>query len=495
MWRQGHIADSLALLRETLRQAPNNLTAYVTTARIHAGNFDFDAMERVHERLLQQAPNDARVFLSIGQTYRFLNLPIDATTWFQRAAEHRRASADLWLELAALSERSHRLDEAEEYIQRAVRGGCAATHAGLIRARIQRRRNCAELAEATLSDLLKQLSNNDELSCEAWGELAIVKDSQDDFAGATRAILNCKRQQSATAQPFERAAERAQSAAQQLFGTLTRDDFVRWQKSTPHPAPRTALFTGFPRSGTTLLEQMLNAHPELVCSEERDYLGHEFVRSLLAGQGATPLLQILNQINDGRILQERARYIKAMEFFLGRSIADKMHIDKNPSYNRVIPVMLRLFPQSKLIVALRDPRDVVLSCYLRYLPLTPVSVSFLSPVRTAQRYAFDMGLWLKVRELLTENWCEVRYEDVVADFSAEVKRVLAAIGVSWSDAVLRYRETNGNSKVVTSPSYEAVTLPVHSRAIGRWRNYEQLLAPTLDILRPFLRAFNYDDAN
>ena len=66
-----------------------------------------------------------------------------------------------------------------------------------------------------------------------------------------------------------------------------------------------------------------------------------------------------------------------MEYLLGEPIAGRMHLDKNPAYNLTIPLVLRFFPETRLIVALRDPRDVVLSCYLRYLPLNSVSVRFL----------------------------------------------------------------------------------------------------------------------
>ena len=103
-----------------------------------------------------------------------------------------------------------------------------------------------------------------------------------------------------------------------------------------------------------------------------------------------------------------------MEYLLGEPIGGRMHLDKNPSYNLVLPLVLRLLPETRLIVALRDPRDVVLSCYLRYLPLNAVSVRFLDIDRTAEKYALDMNAWLKIRELTEVPWCEIRYEDTVA---------------------------------------------------------------------------------
>ena len=154
--------------------------------------------------------------------------------------------------------------------------------------------------------------------------------------------------------------------------------------------------------------------------------------------------------------------------------------------------MLRLFPETRLIVALRDPRDVVLSCYLRYLPLNSVSVRFLDVQRTAERYAFDMSAWLKFRELIEMPWCEVRYEDTVADAEAQARKALATLGLAWDDQVLDYRERLSETKRVTSPSYEAVAQPIYTRPSGGGRTTKQCLEPALETLEPFVREFGYE---
>jgi hypothetical protein len=249
--------------------------------------------------------------------------------------------------------------------------------------------------------------------------------------------------------------------------------------------------TGFPRSGTTLLEQLLDAHPDLISSEERDFIGRELLHTFMGKRGRTPFLDVLNERGDAEIAAQRERYFKAMEYLLGEPIAGRVHLDKNPSYNLTIPIMLRLFPEARLIVALRDPRDVVLSCYLRYLPLTAVSVRFLDIERTADRYAFDMRAWLKFRELIEVQWCQIRYEDIVADMEGQARKALATLGLAWDNQVLNYRERVSATRQVTSPSYEAVAKPIYTQAIGRWKNYEKYLEPALSTLDPFIREFDY----
>ena len=156
----------------------------------------------------------------------------------------------------------------------------------------------------------------------------------------------------------------------------------------------------------------------------------------------------------------------------------------------LIPGFLRVFPEAKLLIALRDPRDVVLSCFMQYLPLNPNSVCYLTLERTARRYAQDMGIWLKYREMIPAPWLEVRYEECVTHLEQQARRALEFLGLPWEPRVLQYRDRL-KTKVVASPTYEAVGQPLYTSAIGRWRNYQKYLEPCLEILRPCADAFGY----
>jgi hypothetical protein len=139
---------------------------------------------------------------------------------------------------------------------------------------------------------------------------------------------------------------------------------------------------------------------------------------------------------------------------------------------------------------------VIVSCFLRYLPLNPVSVCFLTLQRAVQRYALDMNAWLRLREMLggemqEGSWLEVRYEELVADLSGQARQALELLGLPWSDSILKYRD-RASAAPVRSPSYADVARPVYRSAIGRWKNYERQLAPVLSSLEPFVKAFGYD---
>jgi tetratricopeptide (TPR) repeat protein len=492
LWSECRFNDAMELYEEAMRQEPNNVRTYVFAARAYAEKLDFDRMERTHEKLIRRAPRHPGVHHYIGETYGSLKLPDRAITSYERAAHLPGAGPPTWMELASLYERAHRLDEAEELIERAVRSGFAMPLVSLVRGRIQRRQKRLEEAEATFLSAIEKSPEDSEWACQAWGELALMRDARGDFEGAIEAIGRCKRIQKLREGPYFQASEKVHAQMRDLIDGITREHFQRWRLEIENlPTSRTALLTGFPRSGTTLLEQLLDAHPQLVSSEERDLIGREMFHSIAHRRGNTPLLEVIDELTPDEIAMQRRRYFAGMEYLLGEPIGERMHLDKNPAYNLTIPLVLRVCPETRLIVALRDPRDVVLSCYLRYLPVNNVSVRFLDVTRTAERYALDMSAWLKFRDLIEVPWCEVRYEDTVANAEGQARRALDILGLEWDNQVLNYRDRLRGAKKVTSPTYEAVAQPIYTRAIGRWKNYERLLEPAFATLEPFIREFGY----
>ena len=493
LWREGRRHDAIALFNAAIRDDAHNVQAYVVPARAYAEKFEFARMEETLERLVRRAPRHPGVHHYIGETYGMLKLPDRSLAAYEKAAKLPGAGPPTWMELASLYERAHRLDEAEDFIERTVRTGYNLPLVDLIRGRVQRRQKRTDAAEAIFRELIARIPNDSPTAWEAWSEIALMRDSQGDYAGAVEAIEQCKQGQRRHEATHVAVSDRIHGEMRRLIEDISADDFRRWRDSAPPLEAPTALLTGFPRSGTTLLEQLLDSHPDLVSSEERDFIGRDLLEVVAARRADRNYLTGLNELTDEQLAAERQRYFAAMEYFLGEPIAGRLHLDKNPAYNLTIPLVLRLFPQTRLIIALRDPRDVVLSCYLRYLPLNAVSVRFLDPARTADRYALDMSAWLKFRDLIETPWHEVRYEDTVADAAGQARLALETLGLPWDDQVLAYRQrlSGERHKQVTSPSYEAVAQPIYTRAIGRWQHYEELLAPAMKTLEPFIRKFGY----
>jgi Sulfotransferase family len=149
-----------------------------------------------------------------------------------------------------------------------------------------------------------------------------------------------------------------------------------------------------------------------------------------------------------------------------------------------------VFPEFRVLIALRDPRDVVLSCYFQNIPLNATNVNFLSLERLAKHYADLMDIWLAVRQWEGLRMIETRYEDIVADMAHEGRRVTEFLGLVWHGDQEKFHEKS-RLKQLYSPTYQDVTRPVYSRSIARWRAYERNLAPILPALESYCRTFGY----
>ena len=133
-----------------------------------------------------------------------------------------------------------------------------------------------------------------------------------------------------------------------------------------------------------------------------------------------------------------------------------------------------------------------LSCFTQEFRLNAAMINFVTLEHTAEFYAAVMDWWLFVRERLTVDVIEMRYEDTVNDLEAQARRVLAFLDVPWRADVLAFHE-HAAGRVISTPSFEAVAEPIHRRAVGRWRRYEPQMKPVLARLQPFVDAFGYGD--
>jgi hypothetical protein len=144
----------------------------------------------------------------------------------------------------------------------------------------------------------------------------------------------------------------------------------------------------------------------------------------------------------------------------------------------------------KVIIALRDPRDVVISCFFLNIMLNETNSNFLSLERTTKHYADLMDVWLRMRELGGFDWIESRYESVVDNLETEGRKVTEFLGLAWHPDQARYQET-ARRKFLFAPTYHDVTQPVYRRAMGRWEHYAEALEPVQARLAPYCRAFGY----
>jgi thioredoxin-like negative regulator of GroEL len=492
LWQMNRFEQALAMFETAVRKYPQNLVALVDASRAFGARFEITRAEAMLDRIMKLAANHPNLMHLAGQSYRMIFRPEKAIACFQRVVSMTKEIPDARLELAVLYERRHRVEEAYSLIEDCLRAAPDFLEAEFFRARLLRRMNDEPGAETVLRKLAANEQADPLVRAQASAVIAQMLDGAGDFDGAMRSMLHCKEILKGSEAAVLAESEGLQRHLRNLTDSLTSAHFQRWvEAARSFPQQKMAVLAGFPRTGTTLLEQVLDSHPGLVSSDEREAFGRDIFPAMWQTEkNPLPTADALESIPRERLLVQRERYMNYMAAALNEPMGGRVHLDKNPTLTLLLPGMLRLFPETKLLLALRDPRDVVTSCFMQYLPLNTNSVCFLTLERTARRYAHDMEIWLKLRERIATPWLEVRYEDCVADLEGEARRALEFLELPWDSSVLNYRERL-KAKAVSSPTYEAVSKPLYTSAIGRWKNYEKYFGPCLSVLQPYVEAFAY----
>ncbi len=492
LWQLNRFDESLRLFEETARRHPQNLVALIDGSRALGARFEIARAEAMLARLEALGASRPDILHLAGQSYRMIFRPERAVECFERVLAARANIPDAYLELAILLERRHQVERAHDLIEDCLRIAPDYWEAHLVRARLLRRLK----QEAASEGLFRRLAANEQahpvVRAQAWAEIAQILDRQEQYQAAMEAMLRCKQLLLPREGPVRTESEFALKHLGALAAALTPAHSQRWAEIGRSLTPRrAAVLTSFPRSGTTLLEQVLDSHSGLVSSDEREAFARDIFPAMwLSPTTPVPTVEALDAIPIEKLAALRERYFNYMAAALNEPIGDRVHLDKNPPMTLVLPGFLRLFPEARLLIALRDPRDVVISCFMQFLPLNPNSVCFLTLERTAQRYAHDMAVWRRLRDIIASPWLEIRYESTVANLEREARRALEFLGLPWEEQVLNYRERL-SQKVVGSPTYEAVTQPLYTRAIGRWKHYQEYLEPVLPILQTSIDAFGY----
>jgi tetratricopeptide (TPR) repeat protein len=325
------------------------------------------------------------------------------------------------------------------------------------------------------------------------GLLGDFKDAEDDpgeaFAAYTASnnvlkALNVGRYEG-------RGQETAMTRVKSLASWFETADPEPWSHAPP-ARPRAAdpkahiFLVGFPRSGTTLLENVLAAHPEVASLEEKDSLAAADSTYLSSSEG----LERLAQIGSGEAMHQREVYWSAVRKS-GVEPRGRVFIDKMPLASVQLPIVAKLFPNARVLFARRDPRDVVLSCFRRRFGLNPSMYELLTLEGAAAYYDAVMRLAETYRNVFSLPQHIVRYECMVDDFEGTARAACNFVGLEWDQAMTDFA-AKARSRGISTPSAAQIVRGLNREGQGAWRRYRDQIAPVLPLLEPWVRRFGYE---
>lgn len=267
-------------------------------------------------------------------------------------------------------------------------------------------------------------------------------------------------------------------------------DIAQWDHSDAPSLEQSPVFVvAFPRSGTTLLEQTLDAHPQLQSMDEQPIV-QAALDDIIATGARYP--EGMAQLTAEQVKAIRARYFERAATKAKLASGQRV-VDKNPLNMLRLPVIKRLFPNAPVILAVRHPCDVLLSCFMQHFR-APHFVMLCSDLQSlAEGYRRSFDFWYQQSAMLSPNVLEIRYESFVADFERGVRDMAEFLRLPWHDGMLAPAEHARAKGYISTPSYSQVVQPVNQKAVGRWRPYERHLAPIIPQLQPYLQRWGYLD--
>ncbi len=509
--REGRIEEAERLYRRVLRNNPKNVDALRLLAQIAAKTDHADEAETLLERAIALAPDFHSAIIDLGRVYKDQERFAEALERFDRAIALDPGSPQAhYLRAATLARASFTYDAIDAYRQCLV---LRPSHSGALVGLGHVLKAIGDYEGAVES--YHACINNAPDSGETHWSLANLKTYR--FDDATVAEME-RRAASASGGPqsevnflfalgkayedrgdFERAWHFYRSGNQKQRALVTYDpvqtevvndrivdvytaEFLAERNGAGHPDPAPIFILGLPRSGSTLLEQILASHSQVEGTSELPYIG-----------------RIANSLNRN---QERGiNYPEAMRELTPENLHThgeeylawaKMHrrsgaarfIDKMPNNFPNVGFISLILPNARIIDARRHPLDACLSCYRQLFAkgqaftydLTEIGEYYL-------QYQRMMDHWAAV---LPGRVLTVQYEEVVSDFETQVRRLVEFCGLTWEDACLKFYESE---RPIRTPSAEQVRQPIYDRSVGHWLNYEHHLGELVDVIAPIRNRY------
>lgn len=296
---------------------------------------------------------------------------------------------------------------------------------------------------------------------------------------------------------YQQAAEwyamQNKAQADERFSPKAFIDGLNERASIPIPKPledrhnNYFIMTGFPRSGTTLLENALNAHPFVATCEETSSLISSFAHALTAPMESDPERKkgIL------RLAYHQKLYYQNIDRYVKKANV-KAIIDKTPIISANIKYMEKIFPNKRYIFSIRHPYDVVLSNYKQVYSQNGAMAAFNDMRDACVLYNRVMSDWFEVFPGETDRVCYIKYDDLVNDFKNQMQRAVDFLGVGWTDEVMNFVE-HSQKRAVRTPSYANVRKGLTIGVQTSWQNFDFLFDDKCrKLLDPWVRRFGYE---
>jgi tetratricopeptide (TPR) repeat protein len=432
-------------------------------------------------------PSDPALWNAYGDMLNKENNDVTSIAAHERAVDLMPDNPDYSANLALMYEQSNRMDDAER-----VATGMLLHHPQhplllLICARCARRKKEYRKALAILDRM--PVDVNLKFKRASLFEAGRVHDHLKESESAYNCFLQGNRLTLQVWPNHREDAAKHLANWQSIHAYVTTRDALSWPVLPPETGrpPHVFLF-GFMRSGTTLMDTILETDPRVTVLEEELPI-HKVIRAAEALPGGYPHCLESLTIEQAQIL--RNQYWQGVTDLSGELDSQKIVLDKQPVLGPHIGLVKILFPEARFIFALRHPCDVVLSSFMQPFGHNPFHANFVTLEQSAGIYALVMDLWLSYQRQLDIQAHTLRYEALINDKQQSLSEVFGYLGLNDAETDIDHVSHAKRRGRIYTPSYHQVVQPLYTDAMERWRRYLPHFGAALPILRPYAELFGY----
>jgi len=484
---QGDVDGAITQFEYALSLKPGHTETLINLGIAYHTRRNFKKSAICYRKALQLDPDNAAVHLNLGLVLNEQRRSDEAEASFKRALELDPRSPGAYAELAALYEEANRLDELDQIVEKGLQLAPDHPRLNLEAAKGDRRRG--ELARG-----LQRLTRFDpagmdpRLAEQFHYQLGYLHDRDGNADAAFGHFTAANELARATPRAREARPERFLALLDELDAFFSTSKLEEWTPAPPGDRPAPVFMLGFPRSGTTLVDVVVDSHPGITTVEEQVTI-LPTLEALQALPGGFP--GALAELDEQTFARLRTLYFDAIDPFIAGE-AGKLIIDKMPIRTVQVGMLWRLFPDARFVFCQRHPCDVVLSNFMQHYTVSDAFANFHTLEDATRIYDKTMGLWQLYNRRLPLNTHVVRYESLIDDLEAETRKLLDFLGLEWDPQVLDYAERARQRGHINTNSYHQVTEALYQRSRGRWRAYADYLEPLMPALDTHIEYFGYE---
>lgn len=460
----GQYREATGYLREALRLNPVYPQAHVSLGRCLFALGDSKHTLDHYREAIAIDPRNVEAYVNLGQALQVYGRSDEAGEAFARALELDSSSTAAVAGLADVEAKQGNYDAAARRLLHLIDAGRCDEHIALAFAAVSGKTGQRERAVELLRQQIDNVLLTREKRVSIHYMLGRLLDSMREYDAAFAHFASANSSQEIK---FDEAASRESlERMRRAYPVQRRAEMPTSGCMSEQPV----FIVGMPRSGTTLVEQILASHPEVAAAGELPYIGDiaDDLHHRFSSMGGYPECAAHLDANElARLAEQYLKEVWARADKEAGRITDKM-----PHNFADLGLISQLFPRARVVHCVRDPMDTCLSIYTQRLSANhPYSANLTALGRYYRQYYEPlMAHWRAVCPLPV---LELRYEDMVNDQMSSTEKLLDFCGLGWDEACLRFHET---SRAVVTPSHEQVRTPIYRNSLERWRNYEGHLA-------------------